>query len=86
MQENPIPDPVAAHEGLERDVLYLLTGQDADEPIWTIDDLARETGKRNVIDYVEGLHRAGLVHCTGDGHVFASRAGVRAVAIVGHVL
>jgi len=35
---------------------------------------------------VNGLLRAGLIHKTSDGFVFAARAGVRAVQMVGHVI
>jgi hypothetical protein len=31
--------------------------------------------KPDIIDYILGLHRAGLVHETTDGHVFATSAG-----------
>jgi hypothetical protein len=70
---------------IERDLLYLLTAPDG-YPIWTRDDLSRELNVRHSGDYLHGLRRAGLVHETSDGHVFASRAGVRAVDLTGAVV
>lgn len=84
--EQPILDPAARFDQNERDILYLLTGQVSDEPIWSVDDLAREVDGDDVMAYVEGLHRAGLIHKTSDGFVFASRPAFRFVEIVGHVL
>jgi hypothetical protein len=80
--ENPTPAERLDHA--ERDVLYLLT--DGEQPIWTVDDLARAMDDYRTIDYVLGLHRAGLIHKTSDGYVFASRPGVRAVEIIGRVI
>jgi len=38
-----------------------------------------------VIDYVNSLHRSGLIHRTTDGYIFATRAAVRHIQIVGRV-
>jgi hypothetical protein len=53
---------------------------------WIHDELAREMEDRCVIDQVNALHRAGLVHRTSDGYVFASRAAVRHIQLVGRVI
>jgi hypothetical protein len=73
-------------EAVQRDILYALTEPDDNQPLWTIEDLAREMEDRGVIDNVNALHRAGLVHRTSDGYVFASRAAVRHIQLVGRVV
>jgi hypothetical protein len=79
--ENPIVVEVNA---IERDVLYLLTGDDL--PIWSVWDLGRalEQGKF-VKDTIRSLRINGLVNQTSDGYVFATRAAFRMVQIVGRV-
>jgi len=42
--------------------------------------------RTDVIDYVNGLHRAGLVNKTSDGYVFATRPAFRLVQMVGQVI
>jgi Mn-dependent DtxR family transcriptional regulator len=91
MHENPNEDdldydPGTAYDEAERNVLYLLTGLGDSQQLWSVPDLAREMDCPNVIDYVRGLRRAGLVNETTDGFVFATRAGVRMVQMVGHVV
>jgi hypothetical protein len=83
--EQRIPDPAEQTRQTERDILYHLTDPEDNQPLWSIDDLAREMGEPMVIDYVNSLHRSGLVHRTTDGHVFATRSAVRQVQIVGRV-
>lgn len=38
--EQPIPDPAARFDAMERDVIYLLTGDDL--PIWSVEDIGRD--------------------------------------------
>jgi hypothetical protein len=77
--ENPIVVEVNA---IERDVLYLLTGDDL--PIWSVWDLARATERGKLIkDTIRSLRTSGLVNQTSDGYVFATRAAFRMVQIVG---
>jgi hypothetical protein len=78
------PTPAERLDARERDVLYLLT--DGDQPLWTVDELARAMDDHCAIDYVHGLYRAGLIHKTSDGFVFAARCGVRAVEMIGRVI
>jgi hypothetical protein len=80
----PIPDLAAQAREVERDILYLLTDPDDNQPLWTLEDLAREMAESDILSYIDPLRRAGLVHRTSDGHVFASRAAVRQVQNVGH--
>jgi hypothetical protein len=76
-------DDIAA---VQRDILYLITEPEDNQPLWTIQDLAREMDDRAVIDKVNELHRAGLVHRTSDGYIFASRAAIRHIQLVGRVV
>jgi hypothetical protein len=77
----PERDDIAA---VQRDILYALTEPGDNQTLWTIEDLAREMEDRAVIDKVNALHRAGLIHRTSDGYIFASRAAVRQIQLVGH--
>jgi hypothetical protein len=90
MQEQPIPDAAERWDTIERDALYLLTGSDDHQPLWSVEDLGRELelpkDGMHAIDVVRGLQRAGLIHHTSDGHVFATRPAVRLVQIVGQVV
>lgn len=84
MQEQPTHDPARKSDELERDVLYLLTSPNGMQPIWTVEEIGRTLDDQlDAIDAVGGLRRAGLVHRTSDGHVFASRAAVRLVQMIG---
>ncbi len=82
--ENPIHDVVAELNAIERDMLYLLTGDDL--PIWSVWDLARALERGKFIkDTIRSLRTNGLVNQTSDGYVFATRAAFRMVQIVGRV-
>jgi hypothetical protein len=84
---NPTRDPVAEQDASERDVLHLLTGQSGNQPLWTLPDLGRMLESDDAAEVaVDALQRAGLLYRTSDGYVFASRAGMRAVAMVGYVV
>ncbi len=89
----PNPNPTSASDRaeeldtVERDVLYLLTGLEGDQPVWSVEDLGREMESVDATEVaVNGLHRAGLIHKTSDGFVFASRAGVHVVQLIGHTI
>jgi hypothetical protein len=83
MQQEPIPVTLDRYDRIERDILYLLTGVKGEQPIWSLGDLGREMESQDDADVgVRELRNAGLVHMTSDGHVFASRAGVRMVQLV----
>ncbi len=69
--ENPIVVEVNA---IERDVLYLLTGDDL--PIWSVWDLARATERGKLIkDTIRSLRTSGLVHPRGLPHGADRRPG-----------
>ncbi len=70
----------------QRDILDLLTESEARSALWTVDELALEMEDPCVSDSVEALHRAGLIHRTADGFIFASRAAVRHTQLVGYVV
>jgi hypothetical protein len=82
--EQPIRDPLERGRDIEREILYLLTDPEDNQPLWTLADLGRELGESDIAQYVKPLQRSGLVHRTSDGHVFASRAAVRQTQLVGH--
>ena len=90
MQQQPIPDAADRQDTIERDVLYLLTGSNDNQPLWSVEDIGREMelpdGAIHAVDAVRGLHCAGLIHRTSDGYVFATRAAVRMVEMVGQVI
>jgi hypothetical protein len=82
MQDEDIPDPARAYDLMERDVLYLLTEPGDCQPIWSAEDIGREIESKEPMTPIRGLLRAGLIHRTSDGFVFASRAGVRMAQLV----
>jgi hypothetical protein len=85
MHDEDTPTVAERLDAMERDVLYLLTGDDL--PIWSVDDLGRDLeAPGGAQDAVRGLHNAGLIHKTSDGYVFATRAAWRLVQIVGQVV
>jgi len=86
MGDEDTPDDPRSYDELERDVLYHLTTPRDGQPLWSVDDLNREMERQDVIDLVRGLHRSGLINKTTDGFVFATRAAVRMVQMVGHVV
>lgn len=86
MQDEDMPDELHALDELERNVLYLLTRPEDGQPLWSVEDIGRETETDEAITHVRGLHRAGLVNITTDGYVFATRAGVRVTQLIGHVV
>jgi hypothetical protein len=87
MHENPTQGPAEKLNNAERDVLYLLTEPDGGQPLWSITDIGREIESVGDADIaVNGLLRAGLIYRTCDGFMFASRAGVRVVQMIGHVV
>jgi hypothetical protein len=86
MHDEDIHDPLQVFRDVERDVLYLLTEPEDGQPVWSVGDLGREMERSDVIDYLRGLHRAGMIHKTTDGFVFATRAAVRMVQMIGHVI
>jgi len=49
-----------------------------DQRPWTAEEITRELGPQfDVVDAIDSLYGAGLVHRTSDGFVFASRAALR---------
>jgi hypothetical protein len=72
----------------ERDVLYLLTEPEDGQPLWSVEDIGREISgdTDDAAVAVRGLQRAGLVNLTADGFVFATRAAVRVIQMIGHVV
>ncbi len=86
MQAEGIDDDPRSYDEIERDVLYLLTRPDDGQPLWSVEDIAREIESDDPMVPVRGLLSAGLIHRTTDGFVFATRAGVRVTQMIGHVV
>jgi hypothetical protein len=83
--EKPTQDPAERFDAMERDVIYLLTGDDL--PIWSIEDIGRDVeDPAGVADTIRRLYNAGLIHKTSEGFVFATRAAWRMVQMVGQVI
>lgn len=80
----PTLHPAERARQIELEIVYLLTDPEDNQRLWTLEDLAREVDDRDIMAYVQPLLWAGLVHRTSDGHIFASRAAVRQVQLVGH--
>lgn len=86
MHDESTCDDVRSYDEIERDVLHLLTRPEDGQPLWSVEDIAREIESDDPMVPVRGLLNAGLIHRTADGFVFATRAGVRAVQMIGHVI
>jgi hypothetical protein len=81
MQTQDTRTPAQRMEQAERRVLYLLTDE---QPVWSMDDLAREVeSTEDARIAVQELLAAGLAAKAGDGCVFATRATVRLVELIG---
>ena len=85
MHDQDMPDPARAYDEMERDVVYLLTDPERFQPIWSVEDIGREIETHDPMALIHGLLRAGLIHRTTDGFVFATHAAVRMVQMVGQV-
>ena len=71
-----------APDQVDQAVLSLLLFEPALGP-WAVDELVREIGSRNdVDDSLWRLQRTGVVHRSGDGFVWVSRAAARAAALL----
>jgi hypothetical protein len=83
----PTRDLTLESDELQRDILYLLTEPGDNQPIWSIEDIGRAMDRpRDVVDAVADLRAAGLVHRTSEGFIFATRAAVRHIKMVGRVV
>jgi predicted transcriptional regulator len=79
----PDPQPIRTEEADDWDLLLILLSHNEQRP-WSIDELARELGDQTAaIDSINRLQRAGLIHRTNDGFIFATRPAVRFAQIVG---
>jgi hypothetical protein len=86
MHDEDMPDSATAYDRAEREVVYLLTDPDHYQPIWSVQDMARELEMPDPSIVIRPLVRAGLVNLTSEGYVFATHAAARMVALVGHVV
>jgi len=83
MQQEPTHEPVYDVEAREAVYLMTSTGQ---PPIWMLADIGRELETHDPEAIVRPLVAAGLLYRTSEGHVFASPAAYRMVAMTGHVI
>jgi hypothetical protein len=87
MQDQPIQDRGHELDRVERHVLYLLTDETDNTPTWSVPDIGRAIEDHDSADIaVHGLRQAGLIQRTSDGFVFATRAAVRVVQLIGRVI
>lgn len=70
------PEPDLSNSANEWEVLELLLDSDTQRPL-SMGEIEREVGNHVVAaDAVAALNRAGLIHRTSDGFIFASRPAV----------
>ena len=75
--------PVDGEAHAEWGVLNLLIGPEEQRP-WSVEEIIRERGNRlEALDAIDRLHATGLIHRTGDGFIFATRAAIRYGQIAG---
>ncbi len=76
--QQPSPEiPDRAKNATDGTVLDLLVEDENQRP-WTHNELALEIGSSSVVeDAIANLQAAGLVHKTGDGFIFATRAAIQ---------
>jgi hypothetical protein len=86
MHNEPILDQQDKYDSLERELVYLLTDPDGYRPLWSPEEIGRELKTHDPMALINPLARAGLVHCTSDGFVFATPPAVRMVQLVGQVV
>jgi predicted transcriptional regulator len=78
----PDPQSIRTEEADDWDLLLVLLSHNEQRP-WSIDELARELGDQTAaIDSINRLQRAGLIHHTSDGFIFATRPAMRFAQIV----
>jgi hypothetical protein len=84
MHDESMPKARTRHFGdMERDVVYLLTEPCRQPTVWSVPDIGREIEYFDPEAVVLPLQRAGLVHKTSEGFVFATPAAFHLVALVG---
>jgi hypothetical protein len=80
------PTPPNAWEGMELAALNLLTDPCRQPTLWAMADIGRELDYHDPDAVIFPLHRAGLVHKTSDGYVFATPAAFHLTSLVGHIV
>jgi hypothetical protein len=86
MRDEPILDQRDEYDILERELVYLLTDPDHYQPLWSTEEIGRELQTSDPMALINPLVRAGLLHRTSDGFVFATGPAVRMVQLVGQVV
>lgn len=69
--------PAERFDAVELAVLHLLV-EPSEQSIWSPDEIGREVGDSiDADDALGSLRRAGLIHRTVDGFIFATRQAIR---------
>jgi hypothetical protein len=87
MPDQPTPANHARLTLAEKELLYCLADDPDGQQLWQLTDLSRQIDdSEDALIAANGLLAAGLAYRTEDAFLFASRAGVRAVAMIGAVI
>jgi Mn-dependent DtxR family transcriptional regulator len=83
--EKRISEVAAETNQAQLEILYLLADTNDGPALWTVEEIARELDNHDAVDLINELQRAGLIHRTSDGFVFATRSALKQIQLVGLV-
>jgi hypothetical protein len=82
--QEPIHDPSERHRTVQLEILYAITKPDDNPFVWSMEELGRELSGDEIEPAIVSLLGAGLIHRTSDGFIFASRAAIHQIELVGY--